>query len=209
MGEKMMIWGRVNSINVMKVLWAAGELGLSYDRVDTGNEFGYAHVPDYIRMNPNRKIPTLRDGEIVLWESNVIVRYLAETYGRGILWPESTVLRWEAEKWMDWQQTALGKTLNIILYETVRKPPAERDLAAAEASRLELIDIWEVLEAHMTGRSYILGDIFSMADIPLGCAVYRWYAYQIERPASPNIEAWYERLQERPAFREHVMLPLS
>ena len=204
-----MIWGRVNSINVMKVQWCATELGLDYDRVDMGNEFGFDHVPDYIRMNPNRKIPTIRDGDIVLWESNVIVRYLAETYGKGKVWPESPGQRWEAEKWMDWQQTAISKSLSIILYETVRKAPAERNPAAAEAARQELIPAWKILEAHLEGKDYLLGDRFSMADIPLGCAVYRWKAFQIERPDTPNIDRWYARLQERPAYREHVMMPLS
>ena len=204
-----MIWGRVNSINVMKVLWAADELGLDYDRVDTGLEYGFDHVPDYIRMNPNRKVPTIRDGDMVLWESNVIVRYLSETYGKGKLWPTTPALRWEAEKWMDWQQTTIGKTLSVILFETVRKPPAQRNPAAAETARLGLIELWRVLEAHLAGRDYILESGFSMADIPLGCAVYRWNAYQIERPAMPNLAAWYARLQERPAYRQHVMLPLS
>jgi len=97
------IWGRKNSVNVQKVLWCCDELGIPYERVDAGGEFGGTREPEYLAMNPTALIPTIRDDGVTLWESNTIVRYLAAKYGAGSLWPEDLAARSLAEKWMDYQ----------------------------------------------------------------------------------------------------------
>ena len=207
--DQFTIWGRGNSANVMKVLWAAEELGLPFQRHDVGGTFGYDHVPEFARLNPNFKVPAIQEGGNIFWESNVIVRYLSEKYGRGTLWPKDNLQRWEAEKWMDWQQTTISRPLSAILYETVRKPPAERNPDVTEAARQECLTAWKVLEAQLQDHAYILGDQLTMADIPTGVWIHRWFAYQIERPEFPNIAAWYGRLQQRPEYQKHAMVPLT
>ena len=209
MSQPLTILGRKNSVNVMKTMWAAAELGLSVNRQDVGGPFGYDHVPEYPGMNPNMRVPTMIDGGLILWESNVIVRYLAEKHGRGSLWPEEPATRWEAEKWMDWQHTTLSIHMSNILYHTVRLSPEERDENLIETSRVSAIAGWKILDAHLADRAFVTGDSFTMGDIPLGCHAYRWHYFAIERPELPNLKAWYERLQERPAYREHVLQPLS
>ena len=207
--SKLTVYGRKNSINVMKVVWCCAELGVPYERIDVGGPFGFDNAPNYAGLNPNERVPTLQDGEMILWESNVIVRYLSSTYGDGMLMPKTNALRWEAEQWMDWMQTTLNPHLGVLLLQTVRTPPEQRNNEAVEAARKALTGVWPILDSHLAGRQYVVGDSFSMADIPVGAAVYRWYAFDVERPALPNLEAWHQRLMERQPYQEHVNQPLS
>ncbi len=106
------VWGRINSINVMKVLWTCTELGIAYERIDAGMQHGVVDTDHYGAMNPNRRVPTIRDGDFVLWESNVIVRYLAMRERRADLLPESARERADAERWMDWSTSTLAATVS-------------------------------------------------------------------------------------------------
>src|SRR5262245_34169260 len=117
------IWGRTSSSNVQKAMWAVGELALAHERIDAGGDFGRLDTDEYARLNPNRRIPTLEDGRVVLWESNVIVRYLAAQYGAGGLWPTDPAVRGVADQWMDWQQTTLGPEMRTVFWGLVRTPP--------------------------------------------------------------------------------------
>jgi len=201
------IWGRANSINVQKVLWCCDELDLKYERIDAGGPFGFPE--DYRSMNPNALVPTISDDGFTLWESNAIVGYLCSKHGSGTLYPEDLQERADAERWMDWQLGTLWAALRPVFLGLVRTPPEERDEAAIEAARRRTADAWDILEAHLEGRDYALGEDFTMADIPLGVSIYRWLELPVERPRIPNLEAYYEKLAERPAFRELVMLPLT
>jgi glutathione S-transferase len=203
------VWGRKNSINVQKVLWCCDELNLDYERIDAGGEFGLNREPEYLAMNPNGLIPTISDDGFVLWESNAIVRYLASKHGAGTLYPEDLRHRADADRWMDWHITEVYRHLGPVFLGLVRTPPEERDESTIEASRQQAAEAWKILDDQLSGRAYITGSSFTMADIPLGAAVYRWYELDIERPETPNLEAWYGRLRERPAYRERVMLPLT
>lgn len=203
------IWGRENSINVQKVLWCCDELGLDHERVDAGGSFGLNRDPDYLAMNPNGLVPVIEDDGFVLWESNAIVRYLCATRGAGTLWPEEPKRRADAERWMDWQLGTLWATMRPVFIGLVRTPPEERDGAALEEARRRTVASWGVLEDHMSGRDHVLGDVFTMADIPLGVSIYRWSQLPTERPPMPNLDAYLAKLSGRPAFRERVMLPLS
>jgi glutathione S-transferase len=204
------IWGRSNSVNVQKVLWACEELAIPYERVDAGLQFGVVNTPEYKRLNPNAMVPTIEDDGLVLWESNAIVRYLAARHGAGTLWPNDLKLRASADRWMDWQQTVLWtRGLRDVFWTLVRTPPAERDPAALEVARGKTATHLAIVEAALAGNDYLCGKDLTMGDIPMGCAIHRWFGVPIERPASPNLEAYYRRLTERPAFRKIVYHPLT
>ncbi len=203
------IWGRNNSSNVQKVLWACAETGAKYERVDVGGSFGGNREPWYLALNPNGLIPTINDDGMVLWESNAIVRYLAARYGAGSLWPTDLKVRADADRWMDWQLTTVGPALGPIFFGLVRTPPAQRDLAAIEAARVKLAEILKILDQRLAKSRFVAGDSLTMGDIPLGIIAYRWFTLPIERPDLPHLAAWYNRLVERPAFKAHCMLPLT
>ncbi|HJQ83199.1 MAG TPA: glutathione S-transferase family protein, partial [Candidatus Binatia bacterium] len=175
------VWGRTNSGNVQKVMWAIGELGLVHARIDAGGEHGRLDTEAYGQLNPNRRVPTLEDGDVVLWESNVIVRYLAARYGSGSLWPEDPALRGVADQWMDWQQTTLGPELRIVFWGLVRTPPAQRDQRRIDAAVSSLRELWARLDGHLAQHAYVAGDAFTMGDIPVGMMCYRYQALDIER----------------------------
>ena len=205
----MKIWGRVNSINVMKVLWTADECGLKYDRIDVGMAFGGNDQKWYLDMNPNGVVPTIEDGGRIIWESNTIVRYLAARYGAGSLWPNDPGLRSEADRWMDWQASTVNACMRDVFWGLIRTPPEKRDMAAIARGAVEAGKIWTRLDQKLEGKLYVAGQHFTMGDIPVGCFVHRWYALDIERPDLKNVKAWYERLKTRPAYAKHVMAPLS
>jgi len=203
------VWGRVNSINVMKVLWCLEELGLNYDRVDAGMEHGVVDQEHYHRLNPNRRVPTLEDDNLVLWESNVIVRYLSAKHGTGSLCPPDPGTRALAEQWMDWQQTTLLTDLGFIFWGLIRHRKENQDPGKLAAAAQRQGQLWCILDAHLAGRKYVLGEELTMADIPVGALVWRWTNLNIERPPLPNLEAWYQRLQARAPYRNRIMLPLT
>ena len=202
------IFGRTNSINVQKVMWTVAELGLPHERVSAGMAHGVVNEPWYADLNPNRLVPAIDDDGVVLWESNVIVRYLAARHATGTLMPSDPAMRARAEMWMDWQQTSFPGFGPLFL-GLIRTPPEKRDMAAIRAGQEGTAAALRLLDKHLANRSHMIADHLTVADIPLGCVAYRWYALPIERPELPNLRAWYERLVKRPAFAQHVMLPLT
>jgi glutathione S-transferase len=204
------VWGRANSVNVQKVLWACGELGLKFKRVDAGMQYGVVSTPEYKKLNPNAMVPTIDDDGFVLWESNAIVRYLSAKHGAGTLWPDELQLRASGDRWMDWQQTVLWtRGLRDVFWTMVRTKTEDRDLAALEVARGKTADHLKMVEAALSGNDYLCGNTLTMADIPMGCAIHRWFGVEIERPKSPRLEAYYQRLAQRPVFREIVYQPLT
>jgi glutathione S-transferase len=203
------IWGRSNSVNVQKALWACEEMELPYERVDAGGSFGVVNTQQYRNLNPNGLVPTIEDDGFVLWESNAIVRYLAAKHGAGKLWPEDLKVRAEADRWMDWQNTTFWPTFRPLFWNLVRTPPDQRDQAAMDESQLKTGEILGYLDAHLRNRSYIVGDALTMGDIPLGCAVWRWYGLQIERPELVNVQRWFDTLSMRAAYKKIVLQPLT
>ncbi|MGH7906958.1 MAG: glutathione S-transferase family protein [Candidatus Binataceae bacterium] len=203
------IWGRTNSINVQKALWCADELGIKYVREDAGLQFGKNHEPWYLAMNPNGLVPTIDDDGFTLWESHTIVRYLAAKHSMGNLYPSDPRTRADAERWMDWSLSTLFQDSRDLFWGWVRTAPDKRDMAALERARKSLCGIWGRLDSWLERRQYVAGENFTMGDIPPGAWAYRWYALPIERPELPHVKAWYDRLTQRPAYRETVMLPMS
>ena len=203
------VWGRVNSINVQKVMWCIAELGLDHERTDAGRGFGGNDEDWYLAMNPNGLVPMIDDGGFVLWESNPIVRYLAARYGAGGLSPADPQALADADRWMEWMVTAVLSPLHPVFWGLIRTPEAERDKAAIAAAADKLADVLKILDERLSGRAFVLGDSLTIADIPLGAAAYRWYGMPLDHPDLPNLRAWYGRLAGRPAFQEHVMVPIT
>jgi glutathione S-transferase len=202
------IWGRVNSVNVKKALWAAEELGLRYERIDAGMQFGVNKTPQYLRMNPTALVPTIDDDGFTLWESHTIVRYLAAKHGMGTLCPADLKARADAERWMDWAFT-LQNAMRAVFWGLIRTPPDKRDHKAIEEGRNKSAELLAIPDKILSDRPFVTGKAFTMGDIPLGCEVQRWMRVPIERPRLPSVEAWFERLRERPAFRKLVDIPLT
>jgi glutathione S-transferase len=201
------IWGRTNSVNVKKALWCIEELSLPYERSEAGMQHGVVNTPEYRRMNPNGLVPTLDEDGFILWESHSIVRYLAAKHGKGVLWPMDERTRAVANQWMDWAFTFQGAVRDSF-WNLIRTPAEKRDAKAIEASRVKSGEMARILDAALADRMYVAG-AFSMGDIPIGCEVQRWMRLPIERPALPNVEAWFERLCARQAFKKNVDIPLT
>ena len=203
------LWGRLTSINVKKVAWCLAEIGLAHERVEAGGAFGVVTTPDYLAMNPNALVPTLEIDGLVLWESNAIVRYLSARHPDSGLWPADPATRAEADRWMDWQATTATPALRDAFWQLIRTPAVSRDQAAVDRSVAASADAARILERHLADRPYVAGDAFSMGDIPLGCHTHRWLNLPLERPALPHLEAWCRRIEERPATRDVLTLPIT
>jgi glutathione S-transferase len=198
------IWGRATSSNVQKVLWCCAELEIEFERVDVGGPFGGNRDPEYLNMNPNGLVPTVRDGDLIMWESNTICRYLATTRGGERLYPRDPVARTHVERWMDWQLAVIGPPMGQLLMGLVRSSPETRDNAAIEAARRRAASAWNIVEEEIKGHPYLAGAELSLAEIVLGTQIYRWFAFPIERPELPNLRGWYDRMRERPGFKKHI-----
>ena len=200
------VWGRATSVNVQKVMWAVGEMGIAHERIDVGGRFGGLTTPAFLALNPSARIPTIEDDGVVVWESNAIIRYLAARYGEGALWARDPGARAPADAWMDWMQTTLAPDFYGVFWAVVRTPADRRDRAAIKDLTKQLTGHYELLDRQLATRPYLVGDGFSLADIAVGVTLYRYFEMEIERPALSNLHAWYKRLKERPAFRDHVMV---
>jgi glutathione S-transferase len=199
------IWGRVNSINVQKVMWTVAELNIPHERVDAGMAFGVVNSPEYRALNPNGRVPTIDYDGFVLWESNVIVRYLYAKHG-----PVRTLEEgYGAEKWMDWVSSTLAAPITTVFWQLIRTPPEKRNAAALEAAVKEAGDAFKVADDVLARQPYLSGREFSMGDVPFGCFVNRWMNLSVERPAHAHLTKYYDRLKSRAAFQKHVMIPLS
>ncbi len=204
------IWGRKNSINVQKVMWTIGELGLPHERVDIGGPFGKNKEPAYLAMNPNGLVPTMQDGDFLLWESNAIVRYLAGNDEKKRLLPAGPKARALADQWMDWQQTTYNPFVGPIFINMIRTPPEKRDMALVERSRQSATETARILDAQLGRNAYVAGDHFSIGDIPVGISTYRFWAMVPEHPPLPHLQRWYDAVSARQAFRDHVAaVPLT
>lgn len=203
------ILGRKNSSNVQKVLWCCDELGLAYEREDIGGPFGKNRDPAYLALNPNGLVPTVIDDDFVLWESNSVIRYLAAKHGADTLYPTDLRTRAKAERWMDWQLSAVVPAINPVFFGLIRTPPEKRDQAAIAAARDKLGGAMAILDGELGRTDFVAGDALTVGDIPVGIMTYRWYTLEIEREELPNLKRWYDRLTERPAFKKHVMIGLT
>jgi len=224
-GSPLKIWGRLSSINVRKVVWCAQELGLAFERTDAGGRFGVVQTPAYRALNPNALGPTIEvdddeaidpgvhtGGSFRLWESNVIVRYLCARHASAGLYPEPLAARFDAERWMDWQQTTLNRATRNAFVQWIRTPPEQLDAEAAARSVQATEPLMAMLDVHLATRAFMGGAWFTMADIPIGCELHRWFglpAASYARPSWPNLERYFAGLRERSAARGVLDLTLE
>ena len=195
------ILGRANSINVRKVLWLCDELGIEYTREDWGQGFRDTKDPAYLALNPNGLVPVIRDGDFVLWESDAIVRYLAQREGRGDLYPEGLRERATVEQWMNWYGTNFSQSFRYAFHGLIRKNPAFADPGRIDESLRACAGRVAILDAHLAASGpYVAGADFTLADILMGAGVNRWMHMPADKPPCPAVAAYYARLSERPAY---------
>jgi glutathione S-transferase len=208
---KLTIWGRPNSVNVQKVLWCLGELDLGFERIDAGMAFGRNREPDYLAMNPNGRVPTLVDGEFVLWESNSIMRYLVMAYGAGSpIYPEPPKRRAAVDRWLDWTLSTLQPVDRPVFWALVRTPVAERDMVAIQKDVDAEAVQWAIVDAQLSSRRFIEGDDFSIADIALGTYARRWFGVEgVNKPRLAHLERWFAQFANRPGFVKYIAPPMS
>jgi len=202
------VWGRKTSSNVQALMWCIGELELPFKRHDVGHKYGGNDTPAFLAMNPNGTVPVLRDGEgEPLWETAAILRYLASRYGAAPFWPADLEARSRVDKWAEWAK--INVTINFtgpIFWRAVRTAPQDRDEAAIRKA-VEDLGVWlDIAEVRLARHAFLVGEAFTLADIQFGHILYRYFDMDIERPDHPALRRYYDRLTERPAFREHVMI---
>lgn len=208
---RLTIWGRANSVNVQKVLWCLAELDLAYERIDAGMQFGRTREADYLAMNPNARIPTLVEGDFVLWESNSIMRYLCLAHGNDTpIYPKAPKRRAGVERWLDWTLSTLQPAERPLFWGLVRTPPAERDMALIDKAADECAELWRIVDRQLATRRFVEGDDFTLADIALGAYARRWFGVDgITRPTLSHLDRWFAELARRPGFVTCIALPLS
>ncbi len=207
----MKIWGRANSVNVQKVLWCCRELDLAYERIDAGMQFGRNSEPAYLAMNPNGRIPTLVDGDFVLWESNSVMRYLTLAYGkRSTLYPDAPKTRAAVDRWLDWTLSTLQPVDRPVFWALVRTPVEQRDMKAIQKDADAEAVQWRIVDAQLATRRFIEGEQFTLADIALGAYARRWLGVEgIVKPQLPHLERWFAQFSGRPGFEQFIAPPMS
>jgi glutathione S-transferase len=203
------LWGRLSSINVRKVVLTAHWLDLPFERIDAGAAFGGTRTPDYLARNPNALVPLLEDDGFALWESNVIVRYLCAKHPQGGLYPSDLRARFDAERWMDWQQTTLNNAGREAFIQLIRTPQERRDAQVVGASQAATEPLLALLDAHLAQRPFMAGDGLTMADVPIACEMHRWWGLPLEHAEHPHLKRWYDGLRQLPASRGVLDAALS
>ena len=202
------VFGRRNSANVQKVMWLVGELKLQHRHVPRGGTFGGLDTLEFRAMNPAGKVPVIDDDGVIAWESHAILRYLAARYGADALWPQAPAKRARIEPWIDWAQTSFQVDfLSGVFWGLYRTPEPQRDWPAIHAALARCAEHTKILDSLLSLRPFLAGDALTLADIPVGTLMFRYFTLDIERPARPHLKAWFHRLADRPAYRDNVMVP--
>ena len=202
------VWGRKTSSNVQALMWCIGELGLQYVRHDAGGIYGGTDEDNFLAMNPNGTIPVLKDTHLgPLWETGAICRYLAARYGSDGFWPSDAVGRADVDRWAEWAKLNVAMAFTVpVFWRVVRTPMAQRDEKTIQTAVEALEQRLAIADTALAMRSFLVGDELTLADIQFGHVLFRYYDIEIHRADLPNVQTYYNRLAQRPAYREHVML---
>lgn len=203
------VWGRKNAYNVQKVIWALHELDLEYTHHDVGSKPGDLDSDEFLSKNLHSRIPVLLDQDEFIWESNTIVRYLASTYSKGVLWNENPKSRTRAERWMDWELATLQPDFIDLFWDYYRTPENERDYSKISASQQRCALHFSKLNQHLNKHSYIAGNSFTMGDIPCATSLYRYFSMGLNVEQPEHVITWYKRLSERKAFQKCIMVSFN
>ena len=201
------ILGRANSFNVRKVLWVCEEIGIPFTREDFGRGFMPTNTPEFLELNLTGQVPVIIDDGRVMRESNTIVRYLAAKHRAIDLYPEDPAGRQAIEQWMDWVAYDVTHALRgAFLGGQLKEFPYDHPWYVEQGQK-ELIYVIGLLNKHLAENGpFVMGDRFTIADIPMGLVVNRWFMLidpGLKRPDYPAVAAYYELMTERPGFRKH------
>ena len=216
----MRLWGRKSSINVQKVLWCLAELGLKegqdFERIDAGLHFGLNRTPEFLAMNPNGLVPTLEVGDLILWESNTIMRYLAKEHDKSKRFPTDVGAQYHSEKWLDWQLGTMWPTLRIVFLGLTRTPEAERNKAGIQKAFQDTNQLLSMLDQILSKQAYCSGNQFHIGDIALALCTGRWILLNKtfpeetgERANLKNIDAWLKRLEKETCYNDFAEKELN
>lgn len=196
--------GRITSINVRKVTWAADEMGIAYEREDWGKPIRDPNAAEFLRLNPNAQVPVIIDDGFVLWESNSVLRYLAGKERSG-LWPVDLKERALVDQWMSWQSTELNPSWNYVARARLRNDPPDPEPARIEASIAAWTKQMRILEARLEqAGGFAANGRFSLADIVLALSTHRWMRVQFDKPVLLAVEAHYQAMKLRPAAAAYL-----
>lgn len=204
LADKITLWGRANSANVQKAVWALEELNLDYDHREVGGKFGGLDTREFGELNPNKTVPVLQHDDLIIWESHTIIRYLAATFSNAEMWPGNPRARAIADQWTDWTATIFQPAWIAVFYLIVRTPPSKHDQAAIRAATAKTNTLFSIMDRQLEAQPFLAGDVLTYADIAAGTALYRWMSMDVERISMPNVIAWHERLLKRDAFVKGV-----
>jgi glutathione S-transferase len=199
------VLGRNTSSNVQKVMWLLGEIGRESVRVDVGGVFGGNRDAAYLLKNPNGVVPTLIHGDNVVWESNTILRYLANVFDAARFYPADPAGRAGVERWMDWQLSTLGPANTLLYQSIVRTPPEQRAPELIEQHRARNAALFLMLDQGLSSQGFIAGDGFTLADISIGALAHRWFRLPIARPHYAHLQRWYDQMCGREPFYNHIV----
>lgn len=205
----MTIWGRTNSLNVQKVLWGLEELGLAYERIDAGLQYGVNDTAAFKAMNPNGLVPVLKEDDFVLWESHAILRYLTARHGRGTLLPVDAQVAARADQWMDWSSSIVWAQMRPVFQNLVRTPFDQRNTQAVADGSASLATSFLILDDRLKNQPFVAGDVFTIGDITLALLMYRWVSLVHERPDTPALSEWFKNVSGRAGFVKHCAAPLT
>ena len=199
------VWGRRNSVNVQKVLWALEELDVPYTRENVGGSFGGNRDADFLAMNPMGLVPVIRDGDVTMFESNAIVRYLSARFRPGVLRPADHKSLAKAEQWMEWQQLNFAPPVTVIFINTVRGAPENYNAAAVKAAEAQAAEAARIADSWLARHDWFAGQDFSFGDIAMGALLWRYMGLSCVKPDMPHLTEWLDALEKREAFRRAVM----
>lgn len=206
------LWGRTNSINVQKVLWVLDHLKIPYQRIDAGLQFGVNNSPEFLAMNPNGKIPLIKDGETTVWESQAICKYLCNITPGQTLYPTDAPSRAHVDQWLDWAIGSLYPSMSFVFQQLIRTPEAQRNLARIEEERKKTVDCFKLLNQHLQGRKFIVGEQMTLADIVISAATYRCdtiHVISVDSPECAGLKPWFATMREQAEYKRWVEIPLS
>jgi glutathione S-transferase len=200
----IVVHGRANSSNVQKVLWLLDEIGLPFQRIDRGGPFGGLDDADYRTLNPNGLVPTVIDGDLVLWESHAILRHYARQHPGAALFPSDAADAARSDMVLDWNVTTLWPPLGLA-YRAVERQGQPREAAEVQQALDQAGRALDILESLLAGRDYV-GGSFGIGDIAPAISVSRWLFLGRDLARWPAVEAWYRRCSARPAFQARIVV---
>jgi glutathione S-transferase len=204
------IWGRLNSINVQKVLWLCEDLKIPFERTDAGMQYGVNKTQFYLQLNPNGLVPVIKDNELVLWESHAILRYLSKKHDvADILYPKSADQAAKIDQWLDWYNTTAWPVMRPLFWGFIRTKPEERNLQELEKTRVQMSSILKILDNQLKSTPWVTGDHFTIADLPLALIAFRWFNLPIEREDYQHLSRWFKQIELRPGYIKYASAPLT